>query len=82
MMQPYDALLFDMDGVLVDVTRSYRKAIQQTAGYFLKRKITLLEVEKIKSQVGMNNDWDATYALIGNSSIPYNDVKSLFQKLL
>jgi len=80
-MQPYDALLFDMDGVLVDVTRSYRKAIQQTAGYFLKRKITLLEVEKIKSQVGMNNDWDATYALIGNSSIPYNDVKSLFQKL-
>lgn len=81
MIQPYDALLFDMDGVLVDVTKSYRKAIQQTAEYFLKREVLLLEVKKIKSQVGMNNDWDATYALIDNSSIPYNDVKNFFQKL-
>lgn len=81
MIQLYDALLFDMDGVLVDVTKSYRKAIQQTAEYFLKREITQLEVEKIKSQVGMNNDWDATYTLINNSLIPYNDVKNLFQKL-
>ena len=69
MKQPYDALLFDMDGVLVDVTQSYRKAIQQTAQYFLKRKVDMFEVNEIKKKVGMNNDWDATYALINKNKL-------------
>jgi len=81
MKKPYDALLFDMDGVLVDVTKSYRKAIQLTAQYFLKREVLVPEIDTIKSQVGMNNDWDATYALINNSTILYKDVKNFFQKL-
>jgi len=38
MKTKYDGLIFDMDGVLVDVSQSYREAIRQTAGYFLKRK--------------------------------------------
>lgn len=81
MKKPYDALLFDMDGILVDVTKSYRKAIQLTAQYFLKREVFVPEIETIKSQVGMNNDWDATYALINEPKIPYSDVKKLFQKI-
>ena len=81
MKQPYDALLFDMDGVLVDVTKSYRKVIQQTAGYFLKREVKMSEVNEIKKKVGMNNDWDATYALISDKTIPYRKVKGIFQKI-
>ena len=81
MKQSYDALLFDMDGVLVDVTKSYRKAIQQTAGYFLKREVKISEVNEIKKKVGMNNDWDATYALISDKTIPYGKVKGIFQKI-
>lgn len=77
----YDALLFDMDGVLVDVTQSYRIAIQKTARFFLGRNVEMNEVNGIKAQVGMNNDWDATYALIGNKDIPYQEVKEYFQKL-
>lgn len=77
----YDALLFDMDGVLVDVTRSYRIAIQKTASFFLKRKVTNEEVVAIKGKGGMNNDWDATYALIGNKNIPYGQVKDYFQNI-
>lgn len=77
----YDVLLFDMDGVLVDVTQSYRIAIQKTASFFLGRNVDIDEVNKIKAKVGMNNDWDATYALIGNKDIPYQEVKNYFQQL-
>ena len=81
MKKPYEALLFDMDGILIDVTQSYRKAIQQTASYFLKREVDMTEVNEIKSKVGMNNDWDATYGLINNRLTSYEEVKKLFQNI-
>ena len=77
----YDGLIFDMDGVLVDVSKSYREAIRQTASYFLKRDIQMSEIELIKNRVGMNNDWDATYALINNPNISYEVTKSYFQSI-
>ncbi len=76
-----DGLIFDMDGVLVDVSRSYREAIRLTARYFLKREVTVAEVNSIKNRVGMNNDWDATYAIINDNNIPYSIVKLYFQKM-
>lgn len=65
----YDTVLFDMDGVLVDVSKSYRVAIERTAnGYFAKKRmkarVTQKEIGKIKSISGFNNDWDATYAIV------------------
>jgi HAD superfamily phosphatase len=57
-------LIFDMDGVLVNVSKSYRIAIKQTAEFFIKDKINIQEVNKIKLKVGFNNDWDATEAII------------------
>ncbi|MFA6328253.1 MAG: histidinol-phosphate transaminase [Candidatus Micrarchaeia archaeon] len=65
----FDTVLFDMDGVLVDVSKSYRIAIEKTANdYFAGKnmgcRVTQKEVAKIKSNPGFNNDWDATYALV------------------
>ncbi len=65
----YDCVLFDMDGVLMDVRDSYRKAIENVANqYFEKNKIAAQigqrELSEIKSIIGFNNDWDATYALV------------------
>ncbi|MCX6769307.1 MAG: HAD-IA family hydrolase [Candidatus Micrarchaeota archaeon] len=65
----YDAVLFDMDGVLIDVSKSYRAAIEKTANnYFASKqadiRVTQEEVAKIKSVSGFNNDWDATYGLV------------------
>ena len=37
-------LVFDMDGVLVDVTESYREAIQQTVEHFTGRLMVEVEV--------------------------------------
>ena len=44
------AVLFDMDGVLVDVCRSYRLTIKRTVEY--------------KNRGGFNNDWDLTEAIL------------------
>jgi len=81
MKTKFDGLIFDMDGVLVDVSKSYREAIRLTASYFLERGVLMSEVDEIKNKVGMNNDWDATYALINNPTISYEGVKSYFQSI-
>ncbi len=81
MKTKYDGLIFDMDGVLVDVSKSYREAIRQTVSYFLGKNVLISEVDKIKNKVGMNNDWDASYALINKQEINYEIIKDYFQKI-
>lgn len=76
-----DVLIFDMDGVLVDVSRSYRKTIQQAIGIYLRdclgikaELVSLEEISLFKSAGGFNNDWDLTAAfllyLLALSGIP------------
>ncbi|MDP3766199.1 MAG: histidinol-phosphate transaminase [Nanoarchaeota archaeon] len=57
-------LIFDIDGVLADVSKSYRIAIKLTAEYFTKEKITLEEIQSYKNKGGYNSDWDLTEAII------------------
>jgi HAD superfamily phosphatase len=57
------AIVFDIDGVLVDVSRSYRMAIKKTAEFFLGRVLAMGEVEDIKNR-GVNDDWDAAEIII------------------
>jgi HAD superfamily hydrolase (TIGR01548 family) len=69
-----DILIFDMDGVLIDVSKSYRKTIQRTIHIYLesclgfKRKrgswVTDKEISLFKSAGGFNNDWDLTSGLL------------------
>ncbi|MBM4306441.1 MAG: hypothetical protein FJ115_13385 [Deltaproteobacteria bacterium] len=67
MVPMMDLLIFDMDGVLIDVSKSYRKTIQQTIHIYLEHclglKANLVSPEEIslfKSAGGFNNDWDLT----------------------
>jgi HAD superfamily hydrolase (TIGR01548 family) len=60
-----DAILFDVDGTLIDERQSYREAIRRTAEHILRSPVTLDEVDEIKRVPGFNNDWDATWALVG-----------------
>lgn len=69
MKNKYDCLIFDMDGVLIDVSKSYRKAIEKTVNYYLfetgsNNLISQKEVRFLKSLPGFNNDWDTTYRLL------------------
>jgi HAD superfamily phosphatase len=57
-------LVFDMDGVLVDVTESYREAIQQTVKHFTGRRITREAIQEWKNRGGWNDDWALSTAMI------------------
>ena len=50
-------LVFDMDGVLVDVTGSYRETIIRTVEIFTGKKISRELIQDYKNQGGWNNDW-------------------------
>jgi HAD superfamily hydrolase (TIGR01548 family) len=50
-------LVFDMDGVLVDVTESYRGTIVKTVEHFTGKTISRDSIQDYKNQGGWNNDW-------------------------
>ena len=62
------ALLFDMDGVLSDVSRSYRRAIAVTAASFGVR-VNPAEVAAAKAEPDSNNDWIVTQRLLGRAGV-------------
>ena len=57
-------LIFDMDGVLVDVTDSYRQAICETVKLFTGEKITKQEIQVLKNRGQSNNDWELTLEIV------------------
>ena len=67
----YDCALFDVDGVLVDIRRSYNSAIKKSAEFMLSRLagkpmrglVTDRIILKFRQSGGFNNDTDTTYAI-------------------
>ena len=58
-----EALLFDMDGVLADVSKSYRRAIIETAAIW-DVELTPEDVARAKAGGGATNDWELTRKLL------------------
>lgn len=57
-----DAVVLDIDGVLVDVEHSYRKAIVESIEHVYGETIDRDEVQLFKDAGGFNNDWELTDA--------------------
>ena len=57
-------LLFDIDGVVRDVSASYRRAIQETVAYFCAVRPEIETIDALKSEGCWNNDWDASLELV------------------
>ena len=57
-------LLFDIDGVIRDVSESYRLAIQETVQHFTGWRPEMSNIDSLKSEGCWNNDWDASLGLI------------------
>ncbi len=78
-----DLLIFDMDGVLVDVTESYRAAIQATVKHFTGNEPSREEIQDWKNRGGWNDDWQLSTRMIQErgGSTPYDEVVDYFQKL-
>lgn len=74
------ALLFDMDGVLADVTRSYRAAIVRTAESF-GVTVTPGDIAAAKARGNANDDWALTRELMTarGVEIPLVDVIERFE---
>jgi HAD superfamily phosphatase len=51
-------IVFDMDGVLVDVSESYRATIVETVKLFTGETIARELIQEYKNQGGWNNDWE------------------------
>ncbi|MCG6908753.1 MAG: HAD family hydrolase [Deltaproteobacteria bacterium] len=68
-------IVFDMDGVIVDVSNSYRDAVRQTVKLFFEPALkadalpdplfSLEDLSAVKQAGGLNNDWELTYHVIG-----------------
>jgi histidinol-phosphate aminotransferase len=80
---PPEAVLFDMDGVLVDVTSSYRAAIRETVEHFCGRTVEPAEIQALKNAGGYACDWDLTAAAIAarGKCVDREDVIEHFQRL-
>ncbi len=76
-------IVFDMDGVLVDVSDSYRATVIQTVEDFTGKRITGDLIQDFKNQGGWNDDWDLSHRLVldhgGNAA--FEDVVRHFNKL-
>ena len=63
-----EALLFDMDGVLADVSGSYRETIVRTAAGF-GVEVTGEQIASAKREEGANDDWVVTQRLIERGGV-------------
>lgn len=61
---PKAAVVFDLDGVLVDVSSSYRQAIAHTVAALGGGDVTPQQVQAMKNSGGYNNDWDLSQELL------------------
>ncbi len=59
-----DCIIFDVDGVLIDVRPSYHKAIYETFSYYTGKTLSQEELLFVKKKAGINNDWESTIVLI------------------
>ena len=53
----YTTCLLDMDGVLAEVSKSYRAAIQATCHHYGAKSVTFDTISDWKARGGCNNDW-------------------------
>jgi HAD superfamily hydrolase (TIGR01548 family) len=63
-VKPPRILIFDVDGVLVDVRRSFHSTILATVEHFAGRRVRRSRIQHWKNRSGFNDDWDLTYAWV------------------
>jgi HAD superfamily phosphatase len=76
-------LIFDMDGVLVDVSESYRETIAQTVEHFTGAPVARERIQQYKNEGGWNDDWKLSHHMVTEAGVdaPFEYVKEHFQKL-
>ena len=78
-----DVIVFDMDGVLVEVMQSYRETIRETVRHFTGDLVSHDEIQDFKNAGGWNNDWLLAQRLITDrgAKTEYATVVDYFNKI-
>jgi HAD superfamily phosphatase len=78
-----DVLVFDMDGVGVEVSRSYREAIVETVRHFSGETVSQDLIQDYKNAGGWNNDWLLSHKFITDAgkTVEYADVVDYFNQV-
>ncbi len=81
-MKP-DVLVFDMDGVLVDVHASYRECIVASVHKLTGKTVTHEQIQAYKNRGGFNNDWLLTQTIATDLGFPveYPEAVRIFNEL-
>jgi histidinol-phosphate aminotransferase len=76
------ALVFDLDGVLADVSESYRKVIGRTAAAF-GVGLSAAEIDSAKAELDSNNDWKVTRRLLLSNGVDVSlaEVRERFEDI-
>jgi HAD superfamily phosphatase len=78
-----DVIIFDMDGVLVDVRGSFLRTTLDTVRFFTGKRVAMAQLILWKNRSGFNDDWITSHAWIrklgGRQS--FKEVKQKFQEL-
>jgi HAD superfamily phosphatase len=78
-----EVIVFDMDGVLVEVGQSYREAIRETVYHFTGDMVSHDLIQDFKNAGGWNNDWLLSHRLIADrgKTVEYADVVAEFNRI-
>ncbi len=76
-------IVFDMDGVLTEVSESYRQSIVETVASFTGQRITRDLIHQYKNRGGWNNDWALSKQIAADlgHDIPYSTVVDRFNEI-
>jgi HAD superfamily phosphatase len=75
-------LIFDVDGVLVDVQGTYWRSALETVRALSGKRVTLKELHEWKSKPGNNDDWAMTSKWLTALGRPttYDEARATFEK--
>jgi len=75
-------LIFDVDGVLVDVRGTYWRSALDTVHYLTGKRVTYAQLHKWKSKPGFNDDWSMVSAWVTSLGKPisYDEARAAFEK--
>ncbi len=78
-----ELIIFDVDGVLVDVRGSFHLTTLQTVRFFTGKRVTSPELQEWKNRSGYNDDWKLSTAWVQSlgGKFEYEEVKRKFVEL-
>jgi HAD superfamily hydrolase (TIGR01548 family) len=78
-----EVIIFDVDGVLVDVRGSFHSTVLETVKFFTGKRVTRAELHLWKNRSGFNDDWKLSTAWVQSlgGKQQYDEVKKKFVEL-